>query len=148
MLPVLHRENGSAAVVHDPFDDFERITRDLWSWANRWNAGLLDGVEAPLSDLEETDDAFIVDVDVPGVAKGDVDIQLEGRRLIVTAERKERERVGMLRRRTRRVGTYRFEMVIPADIDDQHVDASLRDGVLTIRLPKADHARRRRISVN
>ena len=56
----------------------------------------------PRADVEETDDAYVIEVEVPGVAKKDIDVSVAGRRLTITGERKERERVGILRRRTRR----------------------------------------------
>jgi HSP20 family protein len=65
----------------------------------------------------------------------------------VTGERKERERVGLLRRRTRRVGEFRFEIVLPDDLDPDDVDAHLDQGVLTMRVGKEAAERRRRIEV-
>lgn len=146
MLPV--RRTNDAALVRDPVDEFEGLARDMLTWANTWRLPSLDGFQTALGDLEETDDAFILDIDLPGVSKKDVDLELEGRRLIVTAERKERERTGILRRRTRTVGTYRHEVVLPADVDEDAIDATLADGVLTVRLPKHETARRRRITVS
>lgn len=145
MLPA--RRGNDTQLARDPFDEFERVARDMLSWANTWRPPTLDGFETALGELEETDDAFIVEIDLPGVDKNDVDIELEGRRLIVTAERKERERTGILRRRTRTVGTQRHEVVLPTDVDEDAVDASLTDGVLTVRLPKHETARRRRITI-
>lgn len=84
---------------------------------------------------------------MPGVHKDDVDIELDGRRLVVTAERKERERVGVLRRRTDRVGTFRHEVLLPWEVDDGAVEATLADGILTVKLPKAESGKRRRIAV-
>lgn len=86
-------------------------------------------------------------MDLPGVERDDVDVSVQDRRVVVTAERKERERVGILRRRTRTVGTLHHEVVLPAAVEEDAVMATLDDGVLTITLPKAEHARRRRIPV-
>lgn len=145
MLPA--KRTTGIELVRDPFDEFERLARDMLSWANTWRLPTLDGFQTALGELEETDDAFIVEIDLPGVDRKDVDIELEGRRLMVTAERKERERTGILRRRTRTVGTYRHEVVLPTEVDEDAVDASLSDGVLTVRLPKHEVAKRRRITI-
>ncbi len=53
----------------------------------------------------------------------------------------------MLRRCTRSVGQFFHEVVLPGDVDEEGVTASLNDGVLTVRLPKAETARRRRIEI-
>lgn len=144
MLAVRERERPAADVV-DPFAEIERLRREMWSLFDQ-TAGE-PGSQLALADLEEADDEFVLEVELPGVKKGDVDIELEGRRVIVTAERKERERVGRLRRRTRRAGELRHEVLLPTDIDEDGVRASLDSGVLTLRLPKAQSARRRRIPI-
>jgi HSP20 family protein len=90
---------------------------------------------APLADVEETDDAFVVEVELAAVKKDDLNLELSGRRLVVTGERKERERVGILRKRTRTVGRFRCEVVPPADLDEDGVSAELAEGVLTVRVP-------------
>ena len=65
----------------------------------------------------------------------------------VTGERKERERVGILRRRTRTVGRFRYEVLLPGEVEEDGVAASLHEGVLTVRVPKPARERPRRIPV-
>lgn len=89
----------------------------------------------------------MVEIDLAGVKKDDVDIELSGRRLVVSGERKERERVGILRKRTRTVGRFRYEVVLPAELDEDGVSATLDEGVLSIRVPKEASERPRRITV-
>lgn len=101
----------------------------------------------PTADVEETDDAYVVEVELPGVAKDDVTVSVDGRRLSVDAERRERRRTGVLRRRTRAVGHLHFEVVVPGDIDEDATTATLEDGMLTIRLGKLVPVRARRIPV-
>ena len=107
------------------------------------------GASTPLGDLEELDDAWLLQVELPGVKKGDVDIQLTGRRLVIRAERKQTERKGLLRRSTRTTGRYVPEIGLPGKVDPEGVEASLDDGVLTVRMPKpgADEGGTRRIAV-
>ena len=126
---------------------------DLWDELPSllFDGGLFDvGSRAftPPADIEETDDAYVVEVELPGVRKEDVDISVSGRRLIVNGERKEKERTGVLRRRTRTVGRFYYEVVLPQPVDDGAVSASLSDGVLTIRVSKQDTERARKIKVD
>lgn len=107
-----------------------------------------DGAFIPRADLEETEDAFVVEIDLAGVRRSDIDLTTSGRRLTVEGERKERERVGILRRRTRTVGHFRYEIELPADFEADAVSAGLEDGVLTVRLPKPETDRPRRIPVS
>jgi HSP20 family protein len=100
-----------------------------------------------LADVEETDDAYVIEIELPGVKKGDIEIAMEGRRLTVSGERKEKERAGVLRRRTRSVGRFHYEVVLSGEVDESDVSASLDGGVLTIRVPKRESDRPRRIQV-
>ena len=129
--------------VVDPLAELERRGEDLWS--------LFDAASEPPSweavDLQETGDAFILDVELPGVRKRDAMVEVHGRRVVVTGLRKQRERVGRFRRRTRSI-ELRREVVLPVEVDAHEVTASLRKGRLTVRLPKPAWARRRRIPVH
>ncbi|MGI5125365.1 Hsp20/alpha crystallin family protein [Pseudonocardia sp. CA-107938] len=102
----------------------------------------------PAADVEETGDAYVVEVELPGVQREDVSVEFGGGELAVTGEVKERERVGFLRKRTRPVGRFDFRVALPAEVQEEQVTASLTDGVLTVRVPKAEHARQRRIPIS
>ena len=121
----------------DPTPDMQNLTTMMNRLLDGWgDMPLIEDAFIPSADVEETEDAFVVEVELPGVDKKDVDVALSGRRLTITGERKEKERTGVLRRRTRTTGRFRFELVLPADVDDNTIDASLESGVLTVRVEK------------
>jgi HSP20 family protein len=62
-------------------------------------------------------------------------------------EIKERERKGALRHKTRRTGRFDYRVVLPEHVDSEKIDASLADGVLTVRVPKSEHAQRRKVEI-
>jgi HSP20 family protein len=101
----------------------------------------------PAVDIEEREDAYVVEAEVPGVKRQDVNIEVSGSELTISGEIKERERNGIIRRRTRRVGRFEFRVALPSEVNPEGVDAKLNDGVLTVRVPKAERAQRRRIEV-
>jgi len=133
--------------VHEGVDD--RLARLLPKWASfpalftpdRWSEF------TPLADVEETADAYIVEVELPGVSRDDIDVDLAGRVLTISGERKDRERVGILRRRTRVTGRFRYEVTLPAIEPDADVTAGYDDGVLTVRIAKPEVSRPRRIPI-
>ena len=86
-------------------------------------------------------------MELAGVKGDDIELEVAGRRLSVSGERKERERVGILRHQTRTVGRFHYEVVLPGEVDDEGIEASLDDGVLTVRVPKAEAERPKRITV-
>jgi HSP20 family protein len=105
------------------------------------------GVFSPLVDIEETEDAWIVEAELPGVQREDVNVEVRDSELAITGEIKERERKGILRRQTRRKGEFDFRVTLPGEADAEHIDADLAEGVLTVRIPKSEQARARRIEV-
>lgn len=131
-----------------PFSDLERLNRELTGYLDSWRqTDVLGGGFTPLADVEETEDAYLVEVELPGVKRADVDIEMAGRRVSVRGERKEKERVGILRRRERTVGRFSYEVTLPGDVDEDGVEADLVEGVLTVRLPKPERDRPRRIEI-
>jgi HSP20 family protein len=102
---------------------------------------------APSVDIEENDDAYVVEAELPGVKRENVNIELVGNELTITGEIKERERRGTVRRRSRRTGRFEYRVTLPEQVDTEKVDAGLADGVLTVRIPKSERAQRKRIEV-
>ena len=133
----------------DPMRELERLTRQLTARLDTWRQlpSLLGDAFVPLADVEETPEAYLVEIELPGVKKGDLDIEIAGRRLIVTGERKERQRRGILRTRERTVGRFHYEVTLPGDVDEPAIEANLDEGVLTVRAPKPERDRPRRIEV-
>src|SRR4051812_36297000 len=102
----------------------------------------------PAVDVEETDEAYLVELELPGVKRDDVSVEFGGGELAVTGEVKQKERIGFLRTRTRPVGRFDYRVSLPAEVQEEQVSASLSEGVLTVRVPKTERARRRKIAIS
>ncbi|MEV4317933.1 Hsp20/alpha crystallin family protein [Actinocrispum sp. NPDC049592] len=122
----------------DPFREFD----DLFTQINR------STVWAPLADVTETDAEYVFELEVPGVQREDISIDLNGADLAVTGEVKDREREGKLHRSTRRTGKFAYRVTLPRKVDGEKVEAKLVDGVLTVRAPKLEAAKPRRIEIS
>ena len=149
VLPVRrHNDAFDEPAGRGPLAELDRLNRELAHYLDSWRQlpDLVGGF-TPLADLEETPDAYVVEVEVPGVRREDINIEIAGRRLSVHGERKEKERVGILRRRERVVGRFACEVVLPGDVEEDDVQAHLEGGVLTVRLPKPERDRPRRIQI-
>jgi HSP20 family protein len=145
--PTLH-ERPWSQLRRDPFREFE----DLWERMTRQffegPAGRWPEVWTPLVDVEETDDAWVFEVDLPGVRREDVQIEVGDQDLTISGEIKERERVGVLRHRARRTGQFSYSTTLPAGVDPDRVEARFDEGVLTVRVPRPEQARPHRIKIN
>lgn len=133
----------------DPFPEFDDLHRRFASIMESAFGDLRAEVGAwtPQVDIEETDEAYVVEVDLPGVRAKDIKVELEDNRLSVHGEIKERERTGVLRRSTRRTGQFDYRVALPVKVDPDKVEASLEDGVLRLELAKAEVAKPKRIEI-
>jgi HSP20 family protein len=146
-LPV--RRSGSTPTTWHPLRGFE----DIYSEFDRLVQSLMGGQAGesawmPAADVSETEAAYVIEIELPGVRREDVDVELDGNELIVSGELKERSREGLLRRRTRRIGNFEYRVVLPGDLRADDVEASLAYGVLTVHVPKAQATKHNKIEVS
>jgi HSP20 family protein len=147
-MPVVHRGQHTRASV-EPFHDLQELQqRTLQILQNAFGDGIAaDGAWVPAVDIEETDDSWIVEAELPGAKRDDVNIEVHDNELEISGEIVERERTGIIRRRNRRVGRFDYRVTLPTAIDPDGIDASLDGGILTVRVPKPEVARPRRIPI-
>jgi HSP20 family protein len=102
----------------------------------------------PAVNLYETEDAYVLTAEVPGLAPEELEISLEGTTVTLRGERKTAPEEGAsVHRNERASGAFRRAFDLPVPIDAEKAEAVHRHGVLTLRLPKAPEHRPRQISV-
>jgi HSP20 family protein len=105
----------------------------------------------PALDVAESEQAYTVTLDLPGVAKDDVKVSIEGRRVSIEAksakanERRDGDRVLV---RERAAASYARSFVLPAELDQERSNAKLEHGVLTLELAKRQATPATKITVN
>jgi HSP20 family protein len=103
----------------------------------------------PAMDLAETQDAYVLRADLPGLSPEDVKIELENRVLTVSGERKAEQRSeesGWMRIE-RSFGAFRRALTVPAGVDAAAITAAFDNGVLTVTVPKPEQAKPRRVEI-
>jgi HSP20 family protein len=104
---------------------------------------------APPIDVRETDDAYVVEVDLPGIDPKNIELLIEGRTLTIrgqiTDEREEKQGNYLLKER--RVGQFMRAVALPGMVDVDQVTSNFENGQLTVTLPKAPQNRARRIEI-
>jgi HSP20 family protein len=108
-------------------------------WVHEWT---------PQVDVEETDDAWVFEVELPGAKRDDIQVEVGDTELHISGTIEERERLGVMRRRTRRSGAFEYRTSLAAGVDADNVDARFDNGVLTVRVPRPERAKTRRITIN
>lgn len=98
----------------------------------------------PLVDMRETPDELVVRAEVPGMKKEDFSVELSGRHLTIRGEKKVvREQKGGAGRFLSECsyGSFSRSIALPYEVDEHNISADLRNGVLTVRLPRPKELR-------
>ncbi|WP_410767377.1 Hsp20/alpha crystallin family protein [Haloferax sp. DFSO60] len=142
---------------NNPFDELERIFERLsreFSDASRswkWNEPSMPwmGEESMAVDLVEHDDHFIVAVDLPGFEREDVEVSVTDHMLRIDAkrERETEDKDSQYIRHERRHKTEQRSISLPDAVDPENVTARMKNGVLTVTLPKIETDEARSIDI-
>lgn len=108
-----------------------------------------DAFWTPLADLHETDDAFIVEMDIPGMSKEDIQIEVMDNIATIKGERKREAGTAKdgFRHTERSYGRFERSVEIPGGFDGAGVEAKFVDGVLRVTLPKKEEAKSRLVEI-
>ena len=102
----------------------------------------------PALDLYQTNDDVVAVVELPGMRKEDIDISLHDGMLTISGERKDETAEDNKMARTERfVGKFRRSISLPTRVDANKVNATYKDGILTVTLPKAEEVKPKQIQV-
>ena len=122
------------------FDEMEKLFEDFWGNSL---------VDTPATntrrfsvDISEKDDKFLVEAELPGINEDDLEVKLDRDVLTISAERneeKEEEDKNYYRREIRS-GKFERRFRLPDNIDKENIEANLKDGMLTINLPKTEES--------
>ncbi len=134
----------------NPFREFDDFFRAGLASANPTAAGALEQASwRPAVDILETDDAFRLLLDIPAVAAQDVKVSVEDNLLTISGEIPSEEASEQVtqHRRERRVGRFSRSFRLPETVDEDAIDASSKDGVLTLTIAKRAQSQPRQIEV-
>lgn len=155
MASVAIRKEGTeqpSAPVRRPQSPFN-IVRDLMRWdpfadlAPAWIEQ--SALFVPDFDVKETKDAFVFTADIPGVKTEDLEVKTSQNRLTVSGKKEEEkeEKTDTMYRRERSFGRFTRSFTMPDGTDSERIAAELKNGVLTLTLPKRPEAKSKQVSV-
>ena len=128
-------------------DPFDRMFDALLGGSGGSRSTLM---RAPETDVVETEREIRVMVEMPGLKRDNIDIDIENNVLTIRGEKREERQEGEEGKyhiAERRYGTFTRSFVLPRDVDSEDIQARFEDGVLNVTIPKSERARRRRIEV-
>ncbi|MDH2413912.1 Hsp20 family protein [Nocardioides sp. CER19] len=124
----------------DPFRDFDRLTQQLLGTTNR-------PAVMPMDAWREGD-RFVIEFDLPGVAKESIDLDVERNVLTVRAERVARNGDWETLASERPKGAFSRQLVLGDNLDFDRIEAGYADGVLRLVVPVAERAKPRKIQIS
>ena len=135
---------GEAVSLRQAMDRlFEDSFVTPWSWRT------VAGAAWPAVDVHETPEDVVVTAALPGIKPEEVEITLTGQMLTLRGEFKAAENVeeGRYLFQERRYGTFHRQIQLPIRVQGDHAQASFDNGLLTLRIPKADEVKPRQIQI-
>ncbi|MGD9686710.1 MAG: Hsp20/alpha crystallin family protein [Desulfobacter sp.] len=107
------------------------------------------GTNSPRTNLMENGDKFEVRAELPGISKDDISIKIQGNYLEISGKRAIEPPEGYKAHRNERSATtFSRSFTLPDEVDAEKVDATLKDGILYLTLPKSEAAKPRQITIN
>ena len=146
-MPIIFREPGP-----DPLRELEQLQRRMdrlfqnsfGPERSPWQVGVY-----PLVNISEDRDHIYVRAELPGVKAADLEITIQDNSLILRGQRQiaSEEKQVNYHRREREAGFFRRIIALPARIQPDKVEATSKDGILTIKLAKPEETKPRKIQV-
>ena len=133
-----------------PSRTFDSVFDDLFPVFKGWTRESTDGeaLRLPVTNVNETDKDFLLTMEMPGVDKKDVRVEIENDQIIVTGEKTEKTETEGLLRREIRSEKFRRSFVLDSAIDRDNIKAKLENGVLKVTLPKKAESVGRKIDID
>jgi HSP20 family protein len=130
-------------------EEFDRMFNQFFGRGTGEEGTWGQGTWVPPVDIYETDNAFVLKAELPGFSKEDLQIELHENRLILRGERKRETEAkeDQYHRIERAYGRFERAFWVPTTVDAEKIQASFKDGVLELRLPKSEKAKPKRIDI-
>ena len=140
-----------AVVRFDPFRDITTLRDEMNRLFSRTvGEGVSSGSAwTPAVDIFDQDDAIVLRAELPGLTPEDIDIEIDDSVLTLKGERRFQDAVeeGRFYRLERAYGHFQRSVSLPQGVRADEISASFENGVLTVRVPKADEVKPRKIAV-
>jgi HSP20 family protein len=143
------RTNGNNGTTRTLARDPYSLARDLLGWDPFFTSGRPASAFAPTFEVKETNEAFVLKADVPGVDEKDLDVAIHNGVLTVSGSRQaeDRQEGESYAIYERQYGSFSRSFALPDVADGERIEAKLENGVLMLSIAKKAEAKPRKISI-
>jgi HSP20 family protein len=134
---------------------FDRLTEDFWRrpfpsllFGDRWPLPMIS-IKTPSLDVFEEKDELVVKADLPGMNKDEIEVTVTENVVTIKGEKKKEEEVKEkdYYRRERSYGSFVRSVELPCEVKSDQIKANFKDGVLEVRMPKTEEAKKKSVSI-
>jgi HSP20 family protein len=159
-MPIMKWNPSKEVTKWGTFEDYPREIHRMWRDMDRMFDSFFRGQDfeetehkvsrwSPNVEIAESGDAFVVKAELPGVSKNDVKVSLRDNLLIMRGEKRQEkdEKKASYHRVEREYGAFERSFTLPSTVKSDKIEATFKDGVLTLTLPKVEEAKPKEIEV-
>ncbi|AWN82053.1 Hsp20/alpha crystallin family protein [Candidatus Cardinium hertigii] len=147
---VKHKSDGSNLVRRDYFHNLfnELFNNDFYTFPTSFAAGNEKSI-LPRTDISETDAAYCIEVELPGMQANDIELKIDNNILTIRGKKEEttEDKDKNYYMRERYYGIFQRSITLPSNISEEHIDAQFDNGILCIRIPKREAGKTKKIEI-
>ena len=144
------RHSNPFAGTWNMLEDFNRLSRQmdrLFGYGGFEGRRPAAGV-FPLFNITETGEHYTIRAELPGIKSEDLELEATAKSVVISGKREAKAEEGArYHRKERKAGKFSRVLALPAEIDPERVEAKMKNGVLTVKVSKADAVKPRRIAI-
>ncbi len=143
-MAIEKRRESEELDIYRPFEEMQRVMdRFFEEFPKIWPATISNEMFTPAVDISETDKSYEFEIELPGMKREDVQIEVNDGILTVSGEKQEEKQEDKkgYKKIERSYGKFERSFSLPADIDDKNISAKFENGLLNISIPKSPEAK-------
>jgi len=146
----MHLTTWNPHLARKPFDRTYTLFDDFFTPLSKYHQKRTNGTFYPSVDIYEEDDVLVFEAELPGIEKEHIKVDVNNRLLTLSGERllDEKNKEAGNYRRERYYGSFERTFRLPFEVSEKHINATYKDGILTLRVEKPEEQKPKQITIN
>lgn len=146
----MHLTTWNPRVARRPVDKTYKLFDDFFTPFSGYHQESSNSSFYPSVDIYEEDDVLVIEAELPGISKENIKVDVNNRLLTLAGERTidEKNTEAAKYRRERHYGTFERTFKLPFEVSEKHINATYKNGILTLRVEKPEEQKPKQITIN